>query len=380
MKTEIVIGSARLDDDTTIDGENQMVFLFPEFADLPHECGDCVLTPFVSCFGFSWQLVLFPGGSRQSRNKDCSISICLRCVGASTMNVTQTPLMRSSMSVMDCKKGPALTRFSVSRVQKLGFIDFMKRSDVLNPSKGYLVDGSLRVVVFIRIHERQYWLPKPGPADSLVQLLETPEDSDVCFKVGGKDIRAHRCILRLRAPNLLKMIGNDRDSAIELPDLDPAVFRSFLELLYGKEAPTTFQLKQFGPDLLKVADRFDCRKIKHVIESEIAEYIITAENAAEFLVVADSLNCALLKEAAMECFNMNQDVVMESPGWAAVEESKHLPIELLRSQCRSKKRRLISGDGVDDMSVSALRTKLEEKGLDVDGTRAMLVNRLRGEE
>jgi len=256
------------------------------------------------------------------------------------------------------------------------FPDFVDRSMAQE-------DGPFSVGVRIRIRERKYWRPIANRSDDFLRLLESKNESDMCFKVGDSSIRAHRCILALRAPKFLDIIGtgtgekHDHNAAIELPDLDPSVFRKLLRVLYRNSTPTVSIMKKFGLELLKMADRFGCQTAKLMIESDLAEYVLRATNAAEMLIVADSLSCALLKEAIIEVFKSNQDKVMDSPSWATVAESAPLLDELLQSTRRKRKR---SGDSsVDRMNVSTLRRNLEEKGLDVDGTKDMLIKRLKGE-
>ena len=83
----------------------------------------------------------------------------------------------------------------------------------------------------------------------------------------------------------------------------------------------------------------------------------------------------------MEFFVKNAEEVMASEGFAQVKESPAVLTELIAAMpCGSKKRPASSdADGERDfkrMRVAALRQKLDEKRLDVDGSKDMLVSRL----
>ena len=89
----------------------------------------------------------------------------------------------------------------------------------------------------------------------------------------------------------------------------------------------------------------------------------------------------MLKEAAVDYFVMNVQGVMASEGFAQVTESPAIMTELMAAVASGSKKRPAStdADGERDykrMRVSTLRQKLDEKGLDVDGSRETLVSRL----
>jgi hypothetical protein len=96
----------------------------------------------------------------------------------------------------------------------------------------------------------------------------------------------------------------------------------------------------------------------------------------------DSENCALLKEAAIDVFSENLKSVKASPGWAKVRESMALADELMDVIFINKKRPALADETDDEerddkrMCVSTLRRKLKDKGLDVEGSREMLIRPL----
>jgi hypothetical protein len=130
-----------------------------------------------------------------------------------------------------------------------------------------------------------------------------------------------------------------------------------------------------------VANRFGCKGLKLAAEAELAVSCITVDTTADMLLLGDAMNCALLKEAALDFFAEYAKSVKASSGWEKIRESAALMDELVEVLVNNKKR-LAPADESDEerdykrMCVSSLRRKLDEKGLDVDGSRDMLISRL----
>jgi hypothetical protein len=88
----------------------------------------------------------------------------------------------------------------------------------------------------------------------------------------------------------------------------------------------------------------------------------------------------LLKERAMGFFAANPTSVVSSSGWAKTRVSAALVVTELMEILVSIKKRLAPADAdeVDykRMCVSTLRRMINDKGLDVDDSREMLISRL----
>jgi len=150
--------------------------------------------------------------------------------------------------------------------------------------------------------------------------------------------------------------------------------------VYGGQIPEKECLRDNARALISASNRLGITGLKLVAEAELASDGINVENAAELILFADGTHCAMLKEAAMDFFVENSEAVMESAGYAMVKESPDLLNELLTAALvGSKKRAAQSEPGDRDykrMRVSTLRQKLDDKGLDVDGSKEMLISRL----
>jgi hypothetical protein len=245
------------------------------------------------------------------------------------------------------------------------------------------VDGNLTIEVDIQVYkdESPFWEPKSELNVDMIKVLKSGKHSDVEFKIGTEEFSAHLGILEARAP-VLAALTEDCPSGTPIPiqDIKPSVFRSLLRFVYANDVPKPEQLKNEARELLDVADRFGCKDLKLVAEAELASSCITVETAADLIMLGDSKNCALLKEAAMDFFAANATSVMSSPGWVDIAESAPIMRELMEVVF-VKKKGSAPADAEEErdykqMRISSLRRKLDEKGLDIDGSREMLINRL----
>jgi hypothetical protein len=165
----------------------------------------------------------------------------------------------------------------------------------------------------------------------------------------------------------------------------------------------------YAKELLLAGNRFGCSHLKLYAESIIVEKYICLYNASEYLPLADSHSCALLKEIAMDIISNNPQQAMETPNWYMVEESSRLLTELLLYYNKKQKQQLNnsiittaittssssqSDSGTNDndnntnnqerdynnylnnLDVTSLRCRLEEFNLICDGSREMLIKRL----
>ena len=150
------------------------------------------------------------------------------------------------------------------------------------------------------------------------------------------------------------------------------MFAIMIRFMYSNSLHKDFIIEEQGLDLLKLVNRFACTDLKMFLEAEWLESeALRVENCAEMLLFADANSCALLKEAAMDMIVGNTSKVMKTEGWKSLKESNELVLEVLERQSSCKE-----GD-----TVSGMRKRLASLGLDTDGTKGMLVKRLKkGEE
>ena len=100
---------------------------------------------------------------------------------------------------------------------------------------------------------------------------------------------------------------------------------------------------------------------------------ITFDNAIDNLLYADATNCALLKETVL-------DFIAENGSEASKKLSfEHVPGNVIPYLLAALTKGKQKGNDANDFSmmrISDLRKMLAEKGLDIDGSREMMIARL----
>lgn len=208
------------------------------------------------------------------------------------------------------------------------------------------------------------------------RLYNSEDNSDVSFVFqDGNSVRANSHVLAIQCPSLFDIVQEaDDKEKIALDNTDAGLFGLMVRFMYHQNLPgSLFDLNEKGAELLKMADRFDYPDLKIRLEADVVNSgVLKLENAADFLVLADSHSCALLKEKAIEIIIENFPKAMNTKGWTALAESGALLNEVLQVKYKAD-------SCTKDGKVSNLRKRLAEQGHSVDGTKEMLVKRLKRE-
>jgi hypothetical protein len=264
-----------------------------------------------------------------------------------------------------------------------GIIGYKVRDDVL---ANYLEeDGSLEIQFDIQIasESKLVWYPKELQQQEILTELyhEASETANVVFNIGGMEYHAHKSILSRRAKTLFELSkDDDREVVIPISDMRGEIFQKLLEFVYTVKTPEVEDVSA-AIEILLAANRFDCIQLKLYVESVIVDKFLTPTIAAKMLILGDSYSCALLKEAAMNLCAFDISAAEESEGWSLLKESNCLLYELPKSvdqKCMSYKNdHDATPTTVDNLDVMSLREQLQESKLEVDGSRSMLVVRLK---
>lgn len=134
-------------------------------------------------------------------------------------------------------------------------------------------------------------------------------------------------------------------------------------------------LKENAQDIINAADKYGVVSLKLEAEASFVDTTaITFENAIDTLLFADSKNCALLKEAVMDFIADNREEAVKNLAFENVPGSAMK--DLLTAVNRKEGKASTNGSDFNLMRVDTLRSLLHEKGLDVDGSREVLIARL----
>ncbi len=271
-----------------------------------------------------------------------------------------------------------------------GYKDFMPRSKCL----ASLFRGALVVEVRMKpaVNPPPFIPDNPSMCNIIQDLFMDVDYADVVFEVGGRGCAtneakrpknsstkfyAHKLILRKAAPQLAELCISDESQSplhIEIPNMSPDIFKDMLLYIYGRPIPGFGYHTPRTKEIIEAADKYGITNLKLEAEAYyVASLPITAENVLEHLLFADSMNCALLKEAVMDFILANSCELLTT------KALKDVPSGLFNDSLAAMARKG-GTEKAGPMFISELRRKCSEKGLDFDGSREMLTSALADED
>ena len=280
-----------------------------------------------------------------------------------------------------------------------GFPNFTSREKLLNAC----VNGSL--IVEIRMKERTPVVVQPPPEfihknpinKNILKLFGDEDTADVIFEAStssGSDnnddedtnkrskttvtFYAHLIILQDGAPFLaeLSKAGSSGEgiTTVSINDVTHNVFKHVLFYAYGGKI-TEDDMKTNTKDIINAADKYGVVHLKLEAEEYYSKSTtLNINNVLDNLLYADSKNLALLKEAVMDFILANGDDVMDKVSFSNVpgDAVKDLLAAVSRGKAKSSSSDK-AADNYHKMRVATLRKMLDEKGLEVDGSRESMI-------
>jgi len=297
----------------------------------------------------------------------------------------------------------------------------IKLSYLIDPSNNILVDGTLTIELSMKLHTPnpstrpcKQFIPTNPINNLMPSMFNNEETADVLFEVSPEEessdistrkskkakvspvrFYAHRCILKLCAPQLADLCesSGDKLSPIPISNVKPNIFHHLLHYTYGGKI-TINEFKQHAKDIINASDMYGITNLK--LEAEVWYnkcLTLSPENVMEELHYAESKNLALLKEMVMDYLVENSTQIINKVSLDNAPESSSLIRDMLTaiSMRRNDNNTIAesSASSTDDdtnhqkyrtMRVSALRRNLHDRGLGVDGSREVLVAALEKSE
>ncbi|KAL3803584.1 hypothetical protein ACHAW5_003365 [Stephanodiscus triporus] len=329
-------------------------------------------------------------------------------------SVTLQHLSNERNEIIDIRFSLCMRNFEgkyLAKISNLGKFD-REKSIILVNGKAYSIGASVLFVKWSKISESVLkgalivevrmrreesaasstppFIPENPSACRVIQsLFMNDESSDIVFEVcdptGKKNarkvartepvtFRAHRLILRNCSSTLADLCGSGEDQMCPIRITDsPYIFRYLLNYIYGGKVADA-EMKPHAKEIIDASDKYGVPNLK--LEAEaclVGTTIFSVENVLDHLLYADSKNCALLKEAAMDFIEENKSEVLKKVSF------KDAPGTLISDVLAAFARRDemgVDGKREDDFStmrVSDLRRKVHEMGMNVDGSREVLI-------
>ena len=366
---------------------------FHGFAELSAERGARVISPEFMAVGKPWCLRLYPRGHNHSEMGWVAIYL----INQSNESLT----LRYGFSIKDgddkqIVNKQSSTQHTFAPLKNNGWSNFAERSKLLNA----LVDGTLVVEVHMKpiesiIATLPHFIPENPFCNNMLQLFNDEESADIVFEVGEHQSKnnaekvakiapvtfyAHCLILNNSGSTVLADLCETREdptTPIEITDVSPEVFRHLLYYVYGGKISDD-DMKAHTKEIIDASNRYGVATLKLEAEACLVDgTMFSLENVKELLLYAESKNCALLKEVAMDFLVNKKDEVIgkisfnDAPG--------NLMNDLFAALAREPNR-AVGGNGENEyntMRIYELRQIVHKKGLEVDGSREMLIASLK---
>jgi hypothetical protein len=276
--------------------------------------------------------------------------------------------------------------------------DFAERSILMSS----LVNGALVIEVCMKMATPNKSVPLPfipeNPVAKMIQgVFLNDKYSDIVFEVvegKGKNsamkaaktapvtFPAHRVIVESCSSIFADLCESHDDctTPIQINDTKPNIFSLLLSYIYGGQVSED-DMKLHARDIIDAADKYGVVNLK--LEAE-ASFVVgatfTIENVMEHLLYAESKNLALLKEASMDYMMENRDEVLEKLSFTDMVPGT-LIRDVFAATARGEARNNGTNVNVDNqynaLRISELRKRAHENGLNVDGSREMLIAALK---
>ena len=202
------------------------------------------------------------------------------------------------------------------------------------------------------------FVPKNRFVQNMQQLFLDEDTADMSFQVQTQVFYAHKLVFKVCAKgSILATLCEDCDESSPAPisDVDPRVFRHMLCHVYGGYISAS-EWKDCSKDLIEAADKYGLSNLKIEAEGWYVKHLNFAPgDAVEALTYSTDMNCFLLKEAAINFIMANANEVLAT---------------LLM------KRTNVSED-LSQLSINCLRAELDLLESDIDGSRDLLIARLK---
>jgi len=146
---------------------------------------------------------------------------------------------------------------------------------------------------------------------NMLTLLDDATSSDVTLLVGGEKLKAHKGHLIARSMYFRSLFHSGMieslSDEVELNE-DPLIFKEALKFMYSGLTPEN--LDDIAIQLLPLADKYLLSELKQLCDTAIRR-ILSVENIAEVLRIANDHNCPDLFKYCVPFFKANVKVVLK---------------------------------------------------------------------
>jgi len=351
--------------------------------------------------GNQWRLEMIPGGHADADERTVSLGLANMSNKAIEIDYGFNVNDGNGKQVV-YKQSPGPRNFApmgdADGYDYWGFTNFATHLSLFSS----LINRALVIGVHMKLAKPTKSVPQPfipenpSSCKTIQGLFLDEKYSDIVFEVAegrGKNsamkvaktapvtFSAHRVIIENCSSVFADLCESHDDNTrchrqIQINDVKPNIFRLLLSYIYGGKVSEDIMVLH-ARDIIDAADKYGVVNLK--LEAE-ASFVVgatfTIENVMELLLYAESKNLALLKEAAMDFIVENKSKVIKKLSFVDMVPGTMMR-DLLVATARGE--RNVGGADVnvesqyDSLRISELRKKSHERGLNVDGSREMLI-------
>ncbi|TVU42648.1 hypothetical protein EJB05_09067, partial [Eragrostis curvula] len=235
----------------------------------------------------------------------------------------------------------------------------VERSKIENGSDGFIHDDcltiecNLSVVIDKQVRKTkgggEIRVPPSNLGKHFSKLWLDEATGDVVFIVEGEAFPAHKVVLAARSPvfkaEFHGQMKERTERCITVEDMKPDVFKALLYFAYTDMVPESEwddlndgEYREIVRHLLVAADRYAMDRLK-LMCAEILQDVLSVENVATTLALADQNNCPSLRDVCIEFMASTDkmDSVVATQGYADLKRNR--PSILVDVLERSSKKR-----------------------------------------
>ncbi|XP_046654698.1 speckle-type POZ protein-like [Daphnia pulicaria] len=195
------------------------------------------------------------------------------------------------------------------------------KKELRSKSNELLLNGSLTIFCEIQLvipkkctsHQKEIFHSKRN----LEEIFQSMKFSDVTIDVRGQMFRAHKDIMISKSKVFAARFDHPTEKMLdylEVTDIEPDVFLEILRFIYSGQVPFTQIGKKKTIVLLIAADKYRLESLKYQCETQLVG-VMSIENCAYLLSLADCHGAFNLKQNALELFRRFPTQVMKTDAW-----------------------------------------------------------------
>ncbi|XP_065205315.1 speckle-type POZ protein B-like isoform X25 [Planococcus citri] len=268
-----------------------------------------------------WYMELFPNGETDAKD---SVYLYLYLSELSSLEKSKKIFAKATFLVLSSENNKKLENdimeYPHPDIERTGWgVELIKKDEKFRNK--LLLNNTLTIRCEVKFSDLSFLQCDCGiemPCDlseNFASLLENRTLTDVILSVNGKEYPAHKTVLAARSPVFCAMFSHSTKenelNRVDIKDINEAVVEGMLKYIYTGKCEVPDELAE---GLLAAADKYDLRRLKIICAKRLFNGL-SAENAANVLILADMHHLEDLKREVINFIVANFAQVLNTEGW-----------------------------------------------------------------